>query len=140
MAGLAVKLLPNKVKFAFAEAVWSVVAVLSAAVAAEKLYNNINGNTALPAKMRQWVSDNADTLKKTLEKDEDREPTPATNPDLFEQTTISKKKVFKKIADKSIWEADSLHGDHFEVYSSSDHFEKGNRNRAVWIDGRAKPL
>jgi hypothetical protein len=31
-----------------------------------------------------------------------------------------------------------LHGDHWEVYKTLRDFERGNRDRAVWSDGRLK--
>jgi hypothetical protein len=37
-----------------------------------------------------------------------------------------------------VWQADLLHGDHWEVYKSVKDFERGDRDRAVWSDGRLK--
>jgi hypothetical protein len=37
-----------------------------------------------------------------------------------------------------IWQADLLHGDHWEVYKTLKDFDQGDRDRAVWTDGRLK--
>ena len=37
-----------------------------------------------------------------------------------------------------VWQLDTLHGDHWEVYKTSKDLERGVRDRAVWSDGRLK--
>eukprot|EP01117_Protostelium_nocturnum_P003614 TRINITY_DN1484_c0_g1_i1.p1 TRINITY_DN1484_c0_g1~~TRINITY_DN1484_c0_g1_i1.p1 ORF type:complete len:125 (-),score=43.80 TRINITY_DN1484_c0_g1_i1:97-471(-) len=92
----------------------------------------------LPSKMKQWVTDNADRVESDLKKKEMREPTPYTAPSLFDSASISSRKVFIKKNSEEVWDTDTCHWNHFEVYLSRKTFEKGNRNRAVWIDGRLK--
>ena len=68
-----------------------------------------------------------------MKKNEEREPTPFTAPELFEYTNIKGKKVALKKKVGEVWEADLLHGNHYEVYTSRKQFEKGVRNRAVYV-------
>lgn len=35
-------------------------------------------------------------------------------------------------------EKDKLHKDHYEVYKNLKNYEKGVRDRSVWLDGRPK--
>jgi len=93
-------------------------------------------NSNLPAKVRQWLSDHASEFDEQSKKQERREPTPVTVPSLFEYSTIEGKKVAVKKNVGEIWEADLLHGNHFEVYSSERHFAQGKRTKAVTLDGR----
>ena len=37
-----------------------------------------------------------------------------------------------------MWVRDRLHKDHWEVYKNQKEYEKGNRVRSVWDDGRLK--
>lgn len=37
-----------------------------------------------------------------------------------------------------VWEKDRLHEDHWEVYRDLKRYERGQRDRAVWLDGRLK--
>jgi hypothetical protein len=64
------------------------------------------------------------------------EPTPDTAPDGFEQVKGSKAK--KGVHSGEIWELDLLHRDHWEVYKNKKKWEQGERDRAVWRDGRLK--
>lgn len=64
------------------------------------------------------------------------EPTPMTAPDEFEKLRGQRAKRHKLT--KEIWEFDQLHKDHYEVYHTVKDFEKGQRDRAVWMDGRLK--
>lgn len=64
------------------------------------------------------------------------EHTPATHPDEFDPVRGSKAKRHK--ATGEIWEPDLRHKDHYEVYKNKKDWEKGNRVRAVWSDGRFK--
>lgn len=66
-----------------------------------------------------------------MNRNEEREPTPFTAPKLFRYEAIDRKKVAIKISSNEVWEADLLHGSHYEVYASKNHFQKGIRNRAV---------
>ena len=64
------------------------------------------------------------------------EPTPETSPEDFEPVKGSKAKC--NISTGEIWERDLLHRDHCEVYKDKKKWEKGERDRAVWSDGRLK--
>jgi RHS repeat-associated protein len=68
--------------------------------------------------------------------EDEREPTPKTNPELFEHVRGSNHKRNKKTGE--IFAPDRLHKDHYEVYSNERHRAKGERDRAVWDDGRLK--
>jgi RHS repeat-associated protein len=61
--------------------------------------------------------------------------TPATNPDRFEPWKGPSKR--DKVTGE-IWVKDQLHKDHYEVYKNDRDFERGNRSRDVWADGRPK--
>lgn len=65
-----------------------------------------------------------------------REKTPKTNPEEFESVKGSNAKKNKKT--KEIWEFDRLHKNHFEVYKNKKKWDKGQRDRSVWDDGRLK--
>lgn len=62
--------------------------------------------------------------------------TPDTHPDLFESVHGRRARRHRETGE--IWQADLLHGDHWEVYKTLRDFERGSRNRAVWSDGRLK--
>ncbi len=95
----------------------------------------------LPAKMRDWISRNAARVEEDLGRNEPREPTPYTAPALFEKQTISNTKVWRSlVVPGEIWATDMLHWDHFEVYASANDYQRGKRSRAVFVDGRRKPL
>ena len=64
------------------------------------------------------------------------EPTPDTAPDEFEPVKGSKAKRNKHTGE--FWEKDLLHRDHWEVYKNRKKWESGQRDRAVWNDGRLK--
>jgi RHS repeat-associated protein len=64
------------------------------------------------------------------------EHTPETHPEEFEPVKGTKAKRNKKTGE--IWDPDLLHKDHYEVYKNLKKFEKGNRTRSVWKDGRDK--
>lgn len=64
------------------------------------------------------------------------EPTPDTQPDLFE--AVRGRRARRRRETGEIWQADLLHGDHWEVYKTLRDFERGNRDRAVSSDGRLK--
>jgi hypothetical protein len=120
-------------------------------------------SSRVSAKMKQYAKDNADTIENDLkvqtvatmfvqklltqirkrnfvQKKEPREPTPFTHPHLFQTETMSNKKVFIKIGVGEVWVEDTKHWSHFEVYTNKSSFEKGKRIRAVWLDGRLKPI
>ncbi len=64
------------------------------------------------------------------------EHTPDTRPDLFEPVRGRRARRSRETGE--VWQADLLHGDHWEVYKTVRDFERGNRERAVWSDGRHK--
>jgi hypothetical protein len=64
------------------------------------------------------------------------EHTPDTHPDCFEPVRGRRARRNRQTGD--IWQADLLHGDHWEVYKTLRDFEHGDRDRAVWVDGRLK--
>jgi hypothetical protein len=64
------------------------------------------------------------------------EPTPDTQPDVFEP--VRGRRARRSRETREVWQADLLHGDHWEVYKTVRDFERGNRDRAVWSDGRLK--
>jgi hypothetical protein len=64
------------------------------------------------------------------------EHTPDTRPDLFEPVRGRRARRSRETGE--VWQADLLHGDHWEVYKTVRDFERGNRDRAVWSDGRLK--
>jgi hypothetical protein len=64
------------------------------------------------------------------------EHTPDTRPHLFEP--IRGRRARRNRGTGEVWQADLLHGDHWEVYKTLRDFERSNRDRAVWSDGRLK--
>lgn len=64
------------------------------------------------------------------------ENTPDTRPDAFEP--VRGRRARRNRETGEVWQADLLHGDHWEVYKTVRDFERGNRDRAVWSDGRLK--
>ncbi len=64
------------------------------------------------------------------------EPTPHTTPQDFEAVRGSRAK--HNLHTGEIWEQDLLHRDHWEVYKNKKKWENGERDRAVWNDGRIK--
>ena len=64
------------------------------------------------------------------------EHTPDTRPDLFEPVRGRRARRSRETGE--VWQADLLHGDHWELYKTVRDFERGNRDRAVWSDGRLK--
>ena len=64
------------------------------------------------------------------------EHTPDTRPDLFE--LVRGRRARRNRGSGVVWQAALLHGDHWEVYKTLTDFERGNRDRAVWSDGRLK--
>lgn len=62
--------------------------------------------------------------------------TPDTRSDLFESVRGRRARRHRETGE--IWQADLLHGDHWEVYKTLRDFERGTRDRAVWSDGRRK--
>jgi hypothetical protein len=64
------------------------------------------------------------------------EHTPDTRPDVFEPVRGRRARRCRETGE--VWQADLLHGDHWEVYKTVRDFERGNRDRAVWSDGRLK--
>ena len=64
------------------------------------------------------------------------EHTPDTRPDAFEP--VRGRRARRSRDTGEVWQADLLHGDHWEVYKTLRDFERGKRDRAVWSDGRLK--
>jgi hypothetical protein len=64
------------------------------------------------------------------------EHTPDTRPEMFEPVRGRRARRSRETGE--VWQADLLHGDHWEVYKTVRDFERGNRDRAVWSDGRLK--
>jgi hypothetical protein len=64
------------------------------------------------------------------------EHTPDSQPAEFEP--MRGRRARRKRETGEIWQADLLHGDHWEVYKTLKDFERGKRDRAVWSDGRLK--
>ena len=64
------------------------------------------------------------------------EHTPDTRPDVFEP--VRGRRARRNRETGEVWQADLLHGDHWEVYKTVRDFERGNRDRAVWSDGHLK--
>ena len=63
-------------------------------------------------------------------------PTPDTHPNDFENVRGTKAKVNTKTGE--VFDPDLFHKDHYEVYKNRKRFEQGDRDRAVWKDGRFK--
>lgn len=64
------------------------------------------------------------------------EDTPDLRPVLFEPLRGRRGRRHRQNGE--IWQLDLLHGDHWEVYKTLKEFERGNRDRSVWSDGRLK--
>jgi RHS repeat-associated protein len=64
------------------------------------------------------------------------EATPATNRGRFEPVRGTSAKRDSETGE--IWVKDRLHGNHYEVYKNKKAFDNGERDRAVWSDGRLK--
>jgi hypothetical protein len=64
------------------------------------------------------------------------EHTPDTRPELFEP--VRGRRARRQRETGEVWQADLLHGDHWEVYKTLRDFERGNRDRAIWSGGRLK--
>lgn len=61
------------------------------------------------------------------------EHTPDAHPDEFEP--VRGRRARRNRHTGEVWQADLLHGNHWEVYKTLRDF---NRDRAVWSDGRLK--
>ena len=70
------------------------------------------------------------------EADSETCPTPDTHPDDFDNIRGTKAKVNTETGE--VWAPDLLHKDHWEVYRNKKRWENGERDRAVWSDGRLK--
>jgi hypothetical protein len=81
---------------------------------------------------------NSDTSPPDLadERGKDQEPTPTTHPDDFDRVRGTPAKVNPDTGE--IWDPDKLHKDHWEVYDNKKDYENGDRDRAVYNDGRLK--
>jgi RHS repeat-associated protein len=64
------------------------------------------------------------------------EATPTTNKDAFSGIRGRDAKVNKSTGE--VWVKDRFHKNHWEVYKNQKDFEKGERVRSVWEDGRLK--
>ena len=64
------------------------------------------------------------------------EPTPDTDPELFEPVRGTRAKRHRSTGET--WERNLLHRTHWEVYRTKKDYENGRRDRAVWSDGRLK--
>lgn len=64
------------------------------------------------------------------------EHTPNTQPDLFEP--VRGRGARRNLETDEVWQADLLHGNYWEMYKTLKDFERGDRDRAVWSDGRLK--
>ena len=64
------------------------------------------------------------------------EDTPDSKPASFEP--VRGRRVRREHNTGEIWQLDLLHNDHWEVYKTLRDFERGIRDRSVWIDGRLK--
>jgi hypothetical protein len=64
------------------------------------------------------------------------EHTPDSRPENFEP--VRGRRARRDRDTGEIWQADLLHGNHWEVYKTYKDFEGGHRDRAVWSDGRLK--
>ena len=64
------------------------------------------------------------------------EETPDLQPGSFEPVRGRRARRHKVTAE--IWQKDLLHGDHWEVYKTTRDFDNGQRDRAVWSNGRLK--
>jgi len=62
--------------------------------------------------------------------------TPDTAPDAF--GPVRGRRARRHAETGEIWEKDRLHNDHWEVYRDMRRYEQGERDRAVWSDGRLK--
>jgi RHS repeat-associated protein len=64
------------------------------------------------------------------------EHTPTSHPDEFGPVRGSSAKVNKSTGE--IWERDTTHGNHWEVYKNKKQWENRKRDRDVWMDGNFK--
>jgi hypothetical protein len=64
------------------------------------------------------------------------EETPDTTPGSFDP--VRGRRARRRRDTGEIWQLDLLHNDHWEVYKTPRDFDRGRRDRAVWIDGRLK--
>jgi hypothetical protein len=109
----------------------------NATVAAESVAAVSSERPASVGRLRQISIETAVGACVATEDDDDGlEHTPTTHPEEFESVRGSKAKRHKTTGE--IWARDLLHKDHYEVYKNKKAWEKGNRNRAVWEDGRLK--
>lgn len=98
----------------------------------------------MPAGLRDYFNNNKAMImaKLKMKVKNPREPTPFTHPFFFDSSYLNQTKIWiKKSGHRGageIWVFDKLHWSHFEVYSKKKHFDKGNRNRAVWLEGSLK--
>jgi hypothetical protein len=68
----------------------------------------------MPAGLRQLLTQNREAAEEHYNKDEDREPTPATHPPLFEKGAKGGQAVWLSKASREIWTFDAVHNDHYE--------------------------
>ena len=64
------------------------------------------------------------------------EDTPDVYPSRFEP--VRGRRARRHRGSGEVWQKDLLHGDHWEVYKNVRDFENGQRDRAVWSNGRLK--
>jgi hypothetical protein len=64
------------------------------------------------------------------------EETPDIQPGRFEP--VRGRRARRHQGTGEIWQKDLLHGDHWEVYKTARDFDNGQRDRAVWSNGRLK--
>jgi RHS repeat-associated protein len=72
------------------------------------------------------------------DKKSNKETTPTTHSGDFEP--VRGRDARRNKSTGEIWVFDRFHKNHYEVYKNLRDFERGRRNRAVWSDGRPKPL
>jgi hypothetical protein len=82
------------------------------------------------------AADNESSEGDAADDDAEACPTPDTHPEQFEPVKGKKGKKNKETGE--IFEKDQLHKDHYEVYKNKKNYEKGVRDRDVWLDGRSK--
>ncbi len=79
-------------------------------------------------------------FKQKTTKFDTRTITPCIKYSNFQNMEINNEKALKNLKTGEIWKYDRLHFDHFEIYKNENDCRKGKRSRAVWWDGREKPL
>lgn len=85
----------------------------------------------------QWRNEGKSKPESNSEAVKPKEDTPKTHPEKFMNVRGSKAKV--NIETGEVWDLDSFHKDHYEVYKIKKVFENnGPRDRDVWDDGRPK--